>query len=121
MINAIQAMPEGGTLTLRSGNQADANGRAGVLIEVCDTGAGLSDATRDRLFTPFFTTKNDGNGLGLWISVGLVERYGGSISAGNRSDHGEDESGAVVGVWLPCDNSDANPSPSSVSDTINPS
>jgi C4-dicarboxylate-specific signal transduction histidine kinase len=72
------------------------------VIEVCDTGAGLTDVTRERLFSPFFTTKNDGNGLGLWISVGLLERYGGSISGANRSDQGENASGAVFGVWLPC-------------------
>ncbi len=103
MINAIQAMPKGGTLSLRSRDQVNATGRAGVLIEVCDTGSGLSDATKERLFSPFFTTKNDGNGLGLWISVGLVERYGGSIRADNRRDQGENTTGAVFGVWLLCD------------------
>jgi C4-dicarboxylate-specific signal transduction histidine kinase len=107
MINAIQTMPEGGTLALRTTDQTDAQGRPGVLTEVCDTGAGLTDAIRERLFRPFFTTKNDGNGLGLWISVGLVERYGGTITAANRRDMdeggegGEDVNGAVFGVWLP--------------------
>ncbi len=101
MINAIQAMPDGGTLTLRTTDQPDAHGRTGVLIEVCDTGAGLNDNTRERLFSPFFTTKNDGNGLGLWISVGLVERYGGNITACNRRETGEDLAGAGFGVWLP--------------------
>jgi C4-dicarboxylate-specific signal transduction histidine kinase len=103
MINAIQAMPEGGTLTLRTTDQTDAHGRPGVLTEVCDTGAGLNDTIRERLFSPFFTTKNDGNGLGLWISVGLVERYGGTIQALNRSDTCEGAKGAVFGVWLPGD------------------
>ena len=103
MINAIQAMPQGGTLTLRTCDQPDAQGRAGVLSEICDSGAGLSDAVRERLFSPFFTTKNDGNGLGLWISVGLVERYGGTITAANRPGAAEDPSGAVFGVWLPCE------------------
>jgi len=101
MINAIQAMPQGGTLTLRTRDAADGEAQPGVLLEVCDTGAGLSATTRERLFSPFFTTKNDGNGLGLWISVGLVERYGGSIRAGNRREAGEDVDGAVFGVWLP--------------------
>lgn len=103
MINAIQAMPQGGMLTLRSRDQFDAQGRAGVLVQVCDTGVGLTAATKERLFSPFFTTKNDGNGLGLWISVGLVERYGGSISASNRQDLDEDAPGAVFGVWLLCE------------------
>ena len=105
MINAIQAMPAGGKLTLRTRDLPDAQGHPGVLAEVCDTGAGLNDAIRERLFSPFFTTKNDGTGLGLWISVGLVERYGGSILAANRPSQGaaDDGTGAVFGVWLPCD------------------
>jgi signal transduction histidine kinase len=103
MINAIQAMPEGGTLTLRTCDQADALDNPGVLTEIGDTGAGLTDAIRERLFSPFFTTRNDGNGLGLWISVGLVERYGGTIRASNRQDDGDHSSGAIFGVWLPCE------------------
>jgi len=106
MVNAIQVMPEGGELLLRTADQTDAQGQAGVRIEVCDTGAGLSQACLERLFSPFYTTKNDGNGLGLWISVGLVERYGGSIRAGNRRDQGEDSPGAVFAVELLCEPSD---------------
>ncbi len=101
MTNAIQAMPDGGTLSLHTRDQTDAQGRTGVITEVRDTGAGLTDAVLQRLFSPFFTTKNDGNGLGLWISVGLVERYGGSIQATNRRDTSEDANGAIFGVWLP--------------------
>ncbi len=56
------------------------------MLEVQDRGPGLSPQVRERLFTPFFTTKNDGNGLGLWISQGLVERYGGRLEADNRAD-----------------------------------
>lgn len=107
MINAIQAMPEGGELLLRTADQTDAQGQAGVRIEVCDTGAGLSQVNLERLFSPFYTTKNDGNGLGLWISVGLVERYGGSIRAGNRRDQGEDSTGAIFAVDLLCEVADA--------------
>ena len=103
MINAIQAMPEGGELMLRTADHTDAQGRAGVRVEVCDTGAGLSQAALARVFTPFYTTKNDGNGLGLWISLGLVERYGGSIRAGNRRDRGDDSPGAVFAVDLLCE------------------
>jgi signal transduction histidine kinase len=100
LINAIQAMPDGGHLVLRSSDQTGPQGQAGVLIEVCDTGSGLCSGVLEKLFNPFFTTKNDGNGLGLWISVGLLERYGGSISANNRRDLGEESVGAVFGVWL---------------------
>jgi signal transduction histidine kinase len=86
MINAIQAMPQGGELRLVSRDWADEAGRGGVRLCVQDSGSGLSPEVLDRLFRPFFTTKNDGNGLGLWISQGLVERYGGHIMAENRSD-----------------------------------
>lgn len=103
LINAIQAMPGGGELCLRSRNQASSQGQDGVQIEICDTGAGLSAAVSERLFRPFFTTKSEGNGLGLWISLGLMERYGGTLSASNRADLGEDTAGAVFGVWLPCE------------------
>nr|MDP2189783.1 cache domain-containing protein [Rhodoferax sp.] len=100
LINAIQAMPAGGALELRTHDQPDAAGQPAVVIEVCDSGAGLSPAVHAQLFRPFFTTKNDGNGLGLWISVGLVERYGGSISGANRRERGEDAPGAVFSIWL---------------------
>ena len=105
LINAIQAMPCGGELMLRTADRSHPSGALGVLIEVCDSGAGLTAAVHDQLFRPFFTTKNDGNGLGLWISVGLMERYGGSISACNRRDLGEDAPGAVFSVWLLCEDS----------------
>jgi signal transduction histidine kinase len=81
LINAIQAMPKGGVLRLNTHDLPD-----GVAVTVQDSGSGLTPAVLERLFRPFFTTKNDGNGLGLWISVGLVERYGGSLLARNRSD-----------------------------------
>jgi two-component system, NtrC family, sensor kinase len=87
MINAIQALPEGGELHLRTRDWLDGQGRPqGAVLEVQDRGPGLSPEVRERLFTPFFTTKNDGNGLGLWISQGLVERYGGRLEADNRTD-----------------------------------
>ena len=97
LINAIQAMPEGGTLSLSTQDWADPHGARGALLQVQDSGAGLAPGVAERLFRPFFTTKNDGNGLGLWISLGLVERYGGGIVAANREDG---QSGAVFSVRL---------------------
>jgi signal transduction histidine kinase len=97
LINAIQAMPEGGTLRLDTQDWADQQGARGALLQVQDSGAGLAAGVAERLFRPFFTTKNDGNGLGLWISQGLVERYGGSITAANREDG---QRGAVFSVRL---------------------
>jgi signal transduction histidine kinase len=87
LINAIQVMPEGGTLRLATTDWCTADSAlCGAELSVQDTGPGLAPAVQERLFRPFFTTKNDGNGLGLWISQGLLERYGGSITASNRSD-----------------------------------
>jgi two-component system NtrC family sensor kinase len=88
LANAIQAMPEGGRLVLRTLDWQEGGVTVGVLIEVRDSGAGLPPEVRQRLFRPFFTTRTEGNGLGLWISLGLVERYGGSIEAANASGGG---------------------------------
>jgi len=114
LINAIQAMPDGGTLTLRTHDGVGAEtARAGATIEVWDQGSGLSPEVKARLFSPFFTTKNDGNGLGLWISQGLVERYGGRLEADNQPPPG----GAIFRICLlaealtPSDQSPALPPP----------
>jgi signal transduction histidine kinase len=82
LVNAVQAMPEGGTLTLRTRDAAD----GGLEIEVADTGPGLDDAVIQELFQPFVTHKKDGTGLGLWISRNIVERYGGDLQARQRPD-----------------------------------
>lgn len=92
LINAIGAMPQGGTLTLATRDTPE-----GTCIEVHDTGPGLSTEVQQRLFQPFFTTRRDGNGLGLSISLGLVERYGGDIRAANHTEG----PGAVFTVRLP--------------------
>jgi two-component system, NtrC family, sensor kinase len=95
IINAIQAMPQGGRLLLRNFDWVERAAACGVVLEVQDSGPGLRPKLRERLFRPFFTTKNDGNGLGLWISQNLVERYGGTIEADNAP-----EGGAVLRVRL---------------------
>ncbi|ODV13443.1 MAG: two-component sensor histidine kinase [Rubrivivax sp. SCN 70-15] len=83
IVNAIAAMAEGGTLTLATRDAADV-----VEIVVADTGPGLPADLLPRLFQPFVTGKKDGNGLGLWISRGIVERYGGTVTAANRDGGG---------------------------------
>jgi signal transduction histidine kinase/ActR/RegA family two-component response regulator len=79
VLNATDAMPEGGRLTLRSGYSLEA-GKAlarRVYIEVSDTGLGMDEATRRRCLEPFFTTKGDrGSGLGLAMVYGITQRHG---------------------------------------------
>ncbi len=76
LVNAIDACPDGGTITLQTRAEAD-----GIAIHVIDTGQGIDPAVRDRIFDPFFTTKpvGQGTGLGLWISYGIVQVHGGRI------------------------------------------
>jgi two-component system NtrC family sensor kinase len=95
LVNAIQAMPEGGVLALVTRDALAPDGRTGVSIDIGDSGPGLAPELQANLFRPFFTTKQDGNGLGLWISLGLVERYGGAIVARNAAT-----GGAVFSVTL---------------------
>ncbi|MFP5213446.1 MAG: ATP-binding protein, partial [Acidobacteriota bacterium] len=84
ILNGVDAMPGGGTLTLASRCQDN-----DVYIEVSDTGAGIAEEVRRKVFDPFFTTKGMGNsGLGLSVSWNLVNRYGGDISVSSRPDRG---------------------------------
>lgn len=96
IVNAVQAMPEGGTLTLASSDWDENDMARGVRIDVSDTGEGIRAEDVDRIFDPFFTTKKTlGTGLGLSISYSLIERYGGRITV--DSVYGE---GATFSVWL---------------------
>lgn len=102
-VNARDAMPEGGTLTLctcaRDGTTADsAPGARWVCLEVSDTGTGMSEEVQSHLFEPFFTTKAMGQGTGLGLSVvdGIVKQHGGHVEV--RSAPGE---GASFTVYLP--------------------
>jgi two-component system, NtrC family, sensor kinase len=80
--NAVQAMPEGGTLRLHVFESLSSrrHRRPEICISVCDTGIGIDPEHAKHLFEPFFTTKSTkGTGLGLWISKGIIQKYGGTI------------------------------------------
>ena len=93
-LNALQAMPPGGTLTVRtfashpSGSDSDAP--AGAMVEVDDTGRGIMPENVGKLFEPFFTTKPPGQGTGLGLAIvrRIMEIHGGSIRLSNRNQGG---------------------------------
>jgi C4-dicarboxylate-specific signal transduction histidine kinase len=83
ILNALDAMPTGGTLKLATGRTETA-----VTVEVTDTGPGISREIMPRLFQPFASTKDTGLGLGLVISLRIVEDHGGTLEATNRPGGG---------------------------------
>jgi len=93
--NAVQAMPQGGELRLRTQRKANKN----VLIECSDTGVGIPEHHLHSIFNPFFTTKEPGQGTGLGLSVvhSIVKRYQGNITVQSKPD-----AGTTFLIELPC-------------------
>jgi signal transduction histidine kinase len=84
LLNALDAMPGGGELTVTLGRAVDGT----IVLTVADTGGGISAAVGPRLFDPFFSTKSTGTGLGLNVARRVVESHGGSLTAANRAGGG---------------------------------
>ena len=99
VLNAMDAMPEGGTLEILTLQDSDK-----VRIDVVDTGVGIPSEDLNRLFEPFFTTKSQGTGLGLANAKRVLEQHGGDIQG--KSVVGQ---GTTVSLWLPL-SSDSSPS-----------
>lgn len=95
ILNAIDVVPKGGTITITlEGDERE------ISIAIADNGPGIPKAERERIFTPFVTNKEDGTGLGLSISRKIVETYGGSLTV-SESTMG----GACFNILLPAANS----------------
>ncbi len=107
VLNALDAMPKGGALTLSIKNTRD---REFVAVEISDTGVGIPEQKINQIFDPFFTTKKDGTGtgLGLSVSVGIVRKHGGDIQVSSVENKG-----TTFTVLLP-----AAKIPASASETI---
>lgn len=92
ILNAMQAMPRGGTITISTGRD---NGH--VWLKVSDTGIGMSEETVKRAFDPFFTTKGvEGTGLGLSVTYGIIKQHGGHVDIQSHP-----EEGSTLTIYLP--------------------
>jgi len=103
IFNAIDAMPEGGTLNLSGHHDIDRNA---VMVIVKDSGQGIPAKDLPHIFEPFYTTKNEGYGVGLGLSIvfGIIERHGGDISVESRAGKG-----AVFTLELPISDPQKDP------------
>jgi signal transduction histidine kinase len=77
--NAVEATSPGGRIRVSTSTQVDAEGRTMVVVRVSDTGAGMPEETRPRIFEPFFSTKDEGTGLGLCIAARIMARHKGRL------------------------------------------
>ena len=103
--NSIEAMPNGGTISIRINPQrgydpASKSTRDGVRLTVADTGEGIAPKIADKLFQPFQTTKEQsGTGIGLWVSMGIIKKQGGRIRM--RTSRDAQRHGTAFAIWLP--------------------
>jgi signal transduction histidine kinase len=102
--NAVDASPVGGRIVVHVRHGCDWRNpsASGVRVFVADTGVGIARQDQARIMEAFFTTKGTrGNGLGLWVTRGIVEKYGGAIRF--RSSTGAHHHGTVFSIFLPSD------------------
>jgi len=100
MLNSLDALGEGGRVTLRASiSQDPLNGSARIRITLADSGQGIDATVLPRIFEPFFTTKGSiGNGLGLWVCKQIIEKHSGNIKVRSRTSDGH---GTTFSMVLP--------------------
>ena len=98
--NAMQAMPDGGKITVETGYSKEEDQ---IIIHIHDTGHGIPQESLERIFTPFFTTKDHGTGLGLWMTQAIILAHGGLI------DVTSSQQGTTFTVVLPVEQQDILP------------
>lgn len=103
IVNAMDALPRGGLITVRTADGRDwRRDIPGVVVTIADNGIGMSAATLRRIFEPFFSTKGEtGTGLGLWISKEIIAKHQGSIQVKSRQARAGKGSGTVFRLHLP--------------------
>lgn len=119
--NSIDAMPSGGSLTIKVSNSHVWNDSRvpGVRITLLDTGTGIPRKHRGNLFQPFFTTKKDvGTGLGLWITRNIVQKHHGAIRVMSRT--GPEKHGTAFSIFLPRDGEVSAPGPDTTAAASSP-
>lgn len=110
IVNAVQAMPEGGKLVIHTTNICDI-----AELSVIDTGVGMNEESLGRLFTPFFTTKREGVGLGLSICKQIIEAHGGELAVKSKQGQG---SSFIVRLPIHLKEAQENPFSCSVAETV---
>jgi signal transduction histidine kinase len=100
LLNALEAVPSTGVVSVRVKQVHDGQDKHGIKITVADNGPGIQPANMPRIFEPFFSTKDSkGTGLGLWVSQGIVQKHGGNIRV--RSSMRDLHHGTCFMVFLP--------------------
>ncbi len=103
--NAIDALPRDGKLLVRANTRTDwksDGGKKGLRVLIADTGHGMRSEVRQRIFEPFFSTKQErGNGLGLWISADFIRKNDGRVTV--KSSTKPEHSGTVFSLFFPCE------------------
>ncbi len=98
-MNALEAIQGQGQVSVRSYKDEE---NRGVVVEIEDSGMGIPQEHLERIFEPFFSTKQKGTGLGLAVNYGIIQKHGGQIRVSSQPGHG-----TTMTIRLPCDQAKA--------------